>query len=148
MSTRTTLSRLAMLSLLAALPAMTPVRADVLPPGKKPLQTVLKVQGLSHNGTTKNGSQLVLVVRSVTDGSTTVTQVLNNTPISKGYKFNSALLFFVSAKLLNKANQDITAIDYSKAQDGLSEAAISVPGAEYVDSNSPLTGKTIIYKLN
>ncbi len=138
---------MAMLSLLATLPAMTPVRADILPPGKKTLQTVLKVQGLSQNGTTKNGSQLVLVVQFIS-GRTSITQVLNNTPISKGYKFNSAWLFFVSAKLLNKANQDITAIDYSKAQDGLSEAAISVPGEEYVDINSPLTSKTIIYKLN
>jgi hypothetical protein len=121
-------------------------QADILPPGQKVIPSTLKVQGLSSTGKTADGSILVLLVRKV-DGHKTVTKIQNNQLIDKGYKFNDAVLFFVSAKLLASVKNDITKIDFATTQTGLTTATIEVPAQLLADQTSPVTARAIVYTI-
>ncbi|TAN47897.1 MAG: hypothetical protein EPN21_16195 [Methylococcaceae bacterium] len=120
--------------------------ADIIPMGKRVADNVVMVDGLTEEGKTEDGSMLVLVVDSV-QGQRTVTQVLNNTPIDRGYKFNHAELYFVSADLLRKVHNNISSIDYTKQQKGLGQPPITVPSQWLVNENSHLLGRTTTYQL-
>lgn len=120
--------------------------ADILPPNSKVVTTTLKVQGLNYNGKTVNGSILVLVVDTVQQ-ERIVTRVYNNQLIDKGYKFNTARLFFVSAALLSQMSNNINNIDFSKKYVGLTVAPIEVPGQLIVDKNSPVNNRSIVYTV-
>ncbi|MDD5227243.1 MAG: hypothetical protein PHN45_00355 [Methylococcales bacterium] len=136
------------------------------------LDTTVKVQGLK-NGKTANGSVLVLVVDTVS-GRRTVTKVQNNVPISKGYKFNQARLFFVSAALLKEVGNNINKIDFdgngsggltsssaatifkgdpivdsSELNNDLTVAPIDLPSSTEpcVDRDSPLNSRSVIYTI-
>lgn len=146
---------------------------DIPLPGKKVVSTTLKVQGLK-NGKTANGSILVLVVDQV-GGRQTITRVQNNVAISRGYKFNQARLFFVSAALLKEVGNNLKKIDfdnnenedptssssalkavspiemmYDSTEDvpkDLTLAPIEVPYDLWVDENSPVNSRVITYTL-
>lgn len=135
---------------------------------EKIVSTTVKVQGLK-NGKTANGSVLVLVIDAV-NGRRTVTKVQNNVSISKGYKFNQARLFFVSADLLKDVGNNITKIDFDnndsdsltsfsaatifkgnpispEMSKGFSVAPIELPPDLWVDNDSPVSSRVITYTI-
>jgi hypothetical protein len=134
--------------------------------GQKSINTTVKVQGLK-NSKTANGSVLVLVVDPFS-GHRTVTKIQNNVPISKGYKFNPARLFFVSAELLKEVGNNLNKIDFDNNENssstakiskvdftvdstavnhGLTDAGIEFPGVLCVDSNSSVSSQVITYTI-
>lgn len=145
--------------------------ADIPPWDYSPqkfVSTTLKIQGLKSGSKTENGSTLVLVIDKV-GGGRTIEKVINNKAISKGYKFNKARLFFVSAKTLKDAGNNIkkinfpdgesftanssesipilNEIDEPQDQGEIVLAPIEIPSEFWVDENSPVNSKTIIYTV-
>jgi|GEM_PF-5346080 len=154
------------LSLVLSVFVPTLAFGDIPVPGEKVVSTTLKVQGLK-NGKTANGSVLVLVVDEVS-GRQSITKVQNNVPISRGYKFNQARLFFVSAALLKEVGNNLKKINFDEnssssaavvkiptymddeftvVNQDLTVAPIEVPSDLWVDENSPVNSRVITYTV-
>lgn len=132
-----------LLTLLLVLVWAAPLVGDVIPENTHPVSRDVYITNL-------NDFPEIVLVSYVTGPMIQgyeATIIEQNTPVSKGYKFDRVQLFAVKKTIVDQLG-GIDQIDFAKVAEQMSPADIVDPGTYFVPEDNPVATDSYYYKIS